>query len=210
MQLKINRIYIYIALQVVVALLYYLGSLIVLFDTYTVPLTVVDYYIKPHFLAVWIYLSFFLLLFLTVYLSNKKNNILFVKLIIINSIISLIIFIFYPTFIIDTDYYILQKNSPISFKVLSFIIEADVRSNCFPSLHVANSLLATIFLFRIKNKVITLTSTIWFCLIVWSVISTGQHYFYDVLGGVLLSIISYNGLKYFELVKIQKRLKSKK
>jgi len=198
MRLKNNRIFVYLALQSVVASLYYLGSLIVLFDAKTVPLTAVDYYVKPHFLAVWFYLSFFLLLFLAVYLSEKKNSILFIKLIIINSVISLIVFVFYPTFIVDNDYYILQKDNPISFKVLSFIIDTDVRSNCFPSLHIANSLLATIFLFRIKNKLVTLISSVWFCLIAWSVLSTGQHYFYDILGGILLSTLSYYGFKYFE------------
>lgn len=201
MQLKNNRIVIYLVLQSVVASLYYLGSLIVLFDVKTVPLTKVDHYVKPHFLAVWVYISFFILLFLAVYLLEKKDRILFVKLIIINSVISLIVFIFYPTFIVDNDYYILQKDNPISFKVLSFIIDTDVRSNCFPSLHIANSLLATIFLFRVKNKFVTLISSIWFCLIAWSVLSTGQHYFYDILGGILLSIVSYYGFKYFEEYK---------
>lgn len=198
MQLKNNKIVIYLVLQSVVAFLYYLGSLIVLFDAKIIALTKVDYYVKPHFLAVWVYLSFFLLLFLTVYLSEKKNRKLFIKLIIINSVISLIVFIFYPTFIVDNDYYMLQKDNPISFKVLSFIIDADVRSNCFPSLHIANSLLATVFLFRIKNKFVTLISSVWFCLIAWSVLSTGQHYFYDILGGISLSILSYYGFKYFE------------
>ncbi len=189
--MKNNRILIYLILQSVVAALYYLGSFITLFDANTISLTTVDHYVKPHFLAVWIYMSFFLLLFLTVYLSNKKDMILFMKLILMNSIISLIIFIFFPTFIVDSDYYMLQKESPISFKVLSFVINNDVRSNCFPSLHIANSLLATFFLLRIKNKLLSFISCIWFLLITWSVLSTGQHYFYDILGGILLSIITY-------------------
>ncbi len=189
--MKNNRILVYLILQTVVASLYYLGSFITLFDAKIISLTAIDHYVKPHFLAVWIYMSFFLLLFLTVYLSNKKDMILFIKLILMNSIISLIVFIFFPTFIIDSDYYMLQKESPISFKVLSFVIDNDVRSNCFPSLHIANSLLATFFLLRIKNKLLSFISCIWFLLITWSVLSTGQHYFYDILGGVLLSIITY-------------------
>jgi len=193
MKPKKNRIVIYLALQLVVALLYYLGALITPFRPHTVSLTIVDNYVEPHFLAVWIYISFFLLLFLTVYISDKKNMMLFIKLMIVNSIISLIIFIFYPTCIIDNDYYILQKSSPISFKVLSFIINSDVRSNCFPSLHIANSLLATFFLLRLKIKWISFISCVWFLFITWSVISTGQHYFYDILGGILLSVTSYYG-----------------
>ncbi len=187
-------------LQFVVATLYYLGSFIHLFEAKTIPLTSVDDYVKPHFLAVWIYMSFFLLLFLTVYLSKKEDMILFIKLILFNSIISLIFFVFHPTFIINNDYQILQKNSPISFKVLSFVINNDVRSNCFPSLHIANSLLATFFLLLIKNKFLTLISCLWFLLITWSVLSTGQHYFYDILGGIFLSLIVYFGIsKYIKL-----------
>lgn len=178
-------------MQIVVAFLYYMGNLIRLFDTNTISLTVIDTYIKPHFLAVWVYISFFLLLFLTVYLSDYKNRMLFIKMVFINSIIALIIFILYPTFIVDNDYYVLQKNSPISFKVLSFVINADVRSNCFPSLHIANSLLATFFLLKLKNKLITLISSVWFLLMMWSVLSTGQHYFYDILGGILICIVNY-------------------
>jgi len=191
MKLKNNRIVIYITLQIVVALLYYLGSVITVFETNLVPLTIIDDYVKPHFLAVWIYMSFFLLLALAVYLSNKKNMLLYVKMMLFNSIISLLCFILYPTYIIHQDYSMLKERSPISYDFLSFVIDNDVRSNCFPSLHIANSLLGIIFLFKLKNKYITFISCLWFILIGWSVLSTGQHYFYDILGGILLTLISY-------------------
>jgi len=199
MKFKNNRIVIYITVQIVVALLYYLGSSIHIFKASLIPLTIIDNYIKPHFLAVWIYMSFFLLLLLTVCLSNKKNMLLFIKMMLLNSILSLLFFIIYPTYIIHEDYSILQENSPVSFRFLSFVINNDVRSNCFPSLHIANSLLAIIFLFKLKNNYIKVLSFLWFVLITWSVLSTGQHYFYDILGGILVTLISYYGItKFFD------------
>lgn len=193
LQFKKNRVIIYLILQTIVATLYYLGSVTAFFKAKLIPLTSVDYYVKPHFLAPWIYISFFLLLLFAVYFSTQKNMFLFIKLLLSNSIIALVIFILFPTYIINNDYFILQESSPISYQLLNFIKQNDVQSNCFPSLHIANSLLATMFIFKLKNKLASIFCSVWFILITWSVLSTGQHYFYDIIGGFLLSLTSYYG-----------------
>jgi membrane-associated phospholipid phosphatase len=66
----------------------------------------------------------------------------------------------------------------------------DVKNNCFPSLHIANAYTAAFYLALKRKLLLRYIIWIWFILICWSVISTGQHYFYDIIGGVILALAS--------------------
>jgi membrane-associated phospholipid phosphatase len=71
-----------------------------------------------------------------------------------------------------------------------FIQSLDIKNNCFPSLHVANAFTAAFYLALKRKPLLKYMIWIWFILICWSVISTGQHYFYDIIGGIVVAMIS--------------------
>lgn len=62
--------------------------------------------------------------------------------------------------------------------------------NAFPSLHVAITTICTISFWRLKSKVFKLI-LVWAILIIASTVLTKQHYFLDVLSGLILGILSF-------------------
>lgn len=70
-----------------------------------------------------------------------------------------------------------------------WIYYIDSPTNLTPSLHVANSVLLAMFMFRVRS--LRLLVWIWAALIVMSTMAVKQHYFVDVVSGVGLSVAAY-------------------
>jgi membrane-associated phospholipid phosphatase len=73
---------------------------------------------------------------------------------------------------------------------LRFLYSADPPYNCFPSLHVAHSLLSALTCHRVHKKV-GLVATLCAALVALSTLFTKQHYVLDVVAGMLLGIAAY-------------------
>jgi membrane-associated phospholipid phosphatase len=81
-----------------------------------------------------------------------------------------------------------------------FIYFFDSPANCLPSLHVANSFLATLHWFRRSSGKFWFY-IFWTLIICASTLTTKQHYFYDVVGGLLVAVAWYAGIYRHVLAK---------
>lgn len=187
----------YLLTQFIVGSLYYLTSLFTPFEARELPLTSVDLFFKPHFLAVWIYMSFFGLLIAGITFTTKEKSREAMEIVISNSIIASFFFVFFPTVIDYWDYAPYIDMHSISYQFMIYIKENDNTTNCFPSLHISNSIIGAYYLAQDKKNYLKLISWTWLILIVWSVISTKQHNIYDVVGGAILSLTSMMAHKFF-------------
>lgn len=139
------------------------------------------------------YVLWYLLLFIIPYYLYVKDKETFKKYTIsyiLCILISIIIFIIYPTTvnrpeIIGTD--ILS----IITKIVFFCDTPQV--NCFPSIHCEISMLFILYILNCNNtkKDIKLLTIIISILIMLSTLFIKQHVFIDLIGGTLLAIITY-------------------
>lgn len=180
----------YLLTQFIVASLYYLSSLFTPFQARELPLTSIDLFFTPHFLAVWIYMSFFGLLISGITFTTKEKSREAMEIIITNSIIASFFFVFFPTVIDYWNYTPYIDIHTISYQAMMQIKENDNTTNCFPSLHISNSIIGAYYLAQDKNNYVKVFTWLWLILIVWSVISTKQHNIYDVIGGTILAFTS--------------------
>ncbi len=180
----------YVITQIIVGSCYYIASTITPFTPIEMTLNSVDYFFKPHYSAFWIYMSFFFLLIAGITFSSKEDSIRCCKTVLLNSFFASIFFIFLPTRITYNDYYPYILENTITYDLIKMIKQYDNTSNCFPSLHIANSIVATIYLNKNKSNTFKLLSTAWLLLVCWSVMSTKQHTFYDLLAGTILAFLS--------------------
>jgi membrane-associated phospholipid phosphatase len=73
--------------------------------------------------------------------------------------------------------------------LLQMIKTHDTQYNCFPSLHVAVSVVCCYYASVQKGIVTYCVFAVWFLLLFISVLVKQQHYFYDATGGLLLGIL---------------------
>ena len=113
--------------------------------------------------------------------------------------ISLIFFIFFPIEY-PRDLY------PSSNLLVNFFRNTDGAGNCFPSLHVAISILLA-FSYGLYKKSFNKKVLMWFwsILIIISTLTTKQHYLIDVFGGIILAIpfMLYLRKEYLKFLKMQ-------
>lgn len=87
----------------------------------------------------------------------------------------------YPT-IYPRPVYEAQSNWVIG-SLMSFVSIADSPRNCFPSMHVGLTSVAT-WSMRHKGPKVLACFTLWSIAIFVSTLTTKQHYFYDIVGGL--------------------------
>ncbi|MFN8674167.1 MAG: phosphatase PAP2 family protein [Candidatus Sericytochromatia bacterium] len=180
----------YLITQTIIATCYYIVSHFTIFTPIELPLTSIDLWVKPNAFAVWIYMSFFFLLAMGITWNSKETSMKCIKSALINSLIASFFFFFFPTRITFHEYAPYISEDSLTGHFVKMMKKYDDTSNCFPSLHIANSIIATYFFNKEKSINLKAFATTWLLLVVWSVLSTKQHTIYDVIGGAILSIIS--------------------
>lgn len=171
----------------ILIILYYAASYTTPFAAKELPLTFIDRGIGFHVVLIYIYISFYFMFLISIVTNQKIYAIQCAKSIVINTLIASCIFFFFPTRMPPAIY----ASDEHTHYFLSRIIQSlDVKNNCFPSLHIANAYTAAFFLAIERKLILKWVVWIWFFLICWSVMSTGQHYFYDIIGGIILALIS--------------------
>lgn len=135
-----------------------------------------------------IYLSDYLLA-LTVILSitslEKYNSLARTGFTVL--VLSGLCFIFFPTTYPRPSY---PTDQPwiVGF-FMNLVGGADTPNNCFPSMHVAITGVLT-YAIRYSGTPIRLLYLVWSLLIFASTLTTKQHYFVDILGGILVASVA--------------------
>jgi membrane-associated phospholipid phosphatase len=171
----------------ILIILYYGANDATPFKAVELPTTWIDRNIRFQIVFAYIYISFYLMFLISIMSNRKSYSLKCAISIVINTLIASCIFFFFPTRM-PTALYTSEEHT--HYFLSRFIQSLDIRNNCFPSLHVANAYTAAFYLALKKKLLISCMIWIWFILICWSVISTGQHYFYDIIGGIAVAMIS--------------------
>ena len=188
----VTKVLYLIVTLVILTTLYYGASYITPFKAAELPVTFIDRNISFHIAFAYVYISFYLMLLISI-LSNKKSYSLQCAITLVtNTLIASSIFFFFPTRMPVAIY---SSTEHTNYFLSRFVQGLDVETNCFPSLHIANAYAAAFYLAIDKKLYVKCTIWAWYGLICWSVISTGQHYFYDIIGGIILAQISFYIIK---------------
>ncbi len=141
--------------------------------------------------TVWIYHSQFFLLALNIALLKEPNKVsrLFYSLN-LASLLSFVIFLIYPTTIPRQ----LPGDSGLTSQALALLYALDAPTNCFPSLHISLAWLSAIEVAQAYKK-LGIVISLWTILISLSTLTTKQHYFVDVIGGLLVGVICFISIR---------------
>ena len=142
---------------------------------------------KIPFLAwtVWIYNSQFFFLIINIYLMREPRNLsrtLYAMVLV--SLFSFCIFAIFPT-TLPREF---ATGTGLTAKAFQTLYAIDSSSNCFPSLHVALAWISAIGVWN-ERKVFGAFICLWAMMITLSTMTTKQHYFIDVIAGLILAAL---------------------
>lgn len=148
------------------------------------------FFVIPYVLW-YAYVAWFLLYLC---IKDKDNYFKLLTSLAIGMLISYGVFYFYPSHVARP---IIVKKDVFS-ELVAFIYQRDNPYNCFPSIHVLNSLLVAMYVnASYKVKIGTkITCSVLATLIIMSTLFIKQHYFVDVIGAIFL------GCTLFKLMNI--------
>lgn len=179
--------------------LYYLSQFCFFQTSYQLRDTWIDRQIPFVGWTIIIYLSHYPLLLVVWYINLDEKPINFYMPFFLCSAITFIIFFFFPTTIERPDIY-----PGIWQKIYSILYTLDKPVNCLPSLHVSLALLAGLSL-RKQGLVKKIFIWIWVFFVSFSTLTTKQHLFIDVLGGMLISCFVFTFLMFLKKMKKMSR-----
>lgn len=186
-QLSQNQFFWLVLLIVWQSLTYMLPNKIIFFEPRPVPLSTIDEMIPLSSWWVWPYISYYFFIFGTfLFLKHEKTKKILVLTYTGSALFSCFYFFLFPTSI-DRELYPVSDVMGLSGWALNFIRSTDTSVNCLPSMHIALSLTATLCI-SMESRLKGLLAFVWFCLISYSTMATKQHYFYDFVAGVVLSV----------------------
>lgn len=143
------------------------------------------YFIIPYVL--WYpYVGLFLILLC---ILDKKNYYRALVTLIVGMLLSDFIFYIFPTTVPRPN----VIGSDIFSKLVLLVYNNDQPCNCFPSIHVLNSMLMLLYVNKSVyfSKVVKLISSIIAISIILSTVFVKQHVILDVVGGIVLAYLLY-------------------
>jgi len=171
--------------------LYFYTNHFPLFTPVELPVFWVDRIIPFSEWAVFIYVSeyiYFTVIFLMLEPEEAWKN--YLKVFFFVQAFSCVVFLFFPT-MLPRDLYPIQEDSlPIVKTVWGWLRTIDAPTNCFPSLHVSTVILSALS-FKNINKKKYRFFLVWGLFIAFSTLPTKQHYFIDVVSGLLIAFVGY-------------------
>lgn len=150
----------------------------------TLALTYFDHSIPFWVWSFWIYVSYYPFLIISCFLMRNYEQLYrFRNACFATMLLHFAIFFLFP---ISIDRPVIVGND-FAAQVGRFIQSVDAPTNCFPSLHVSLTFLAA-FIVAKAYKFLAAPFFLWAFAIAISTITTRQHYFYDVLGALIVAL----------------------
>jgi membrane-associated phospholipid phosphatase len=187
-----NKMLYFYVVAVLSILAYYVSNQFPIYPAQELPYTDLDHAVPLMPNTIWIYASMYPMMFVCFFMVIHRLDILErgYKAFFLLQIITFLIFLFFPVeyprhlFPLPTD---MAMGTKFVFETIR---KADQPINCCPSLHVANSFLCSLFVWRAERKK-GMACLAWSVIISFSTMSTKQHYFYDVATGTTFALIAY-------------------
>lgn len=134
-----------------------------------------------------IYTSDYLLIALAILLINDSGKFYsFARMMFATLMFCGVFFLFFPT-TYPRPIYPDVTNSFVA-AAMGLIDIADTPNNCFPSMHVALTAITT-WAVRHKGKPVLFFFLVWTLAVIVSTLTTKQHYFVDILGGLSVTFM---------------------
>ncbi|MCS3430705.1 phosphatase PAP2 family protein [Klebsiella sp. BIGb0407] len=133
--------------------------------------------------AIWAYLSFFLIIPAGYFLAPLTAVRWLTRSMQLTALGAGLIYLLWPTTLVTPP----DSGQGIESVLLKQLISVDSAQNCFPSLHVALTLLAVWAIARSRKHFLTLAFILWGGVIAFSILQLKRHLFIDLIGGVVLA-----------------------
>lgn len=150
------------------------------------PTSLVDEWIPFSASAIWLYLSFFIIVPLS-YLSCPMSRLAGLRRATqLTALIAGAVYLIFPT----TMVYPQVVGDDFSTRVLQLLLLIDSPQNCLPSLHIALTVLAVWAMSDGQQKVKTGFYLLWGAAIAFSILQLRRHLFIDLVTGAILAVIA--------------------
>lgn len=136
--------------------------------------------------AVWLYLSFFLIIPMGYFLAPIKAVSWLARAMQISALGAGAIYLRWPT----TLNYPVDVGQGVSSQLLATLTVVDSAQNCLPSLHIALTMLAVWAISKGKVRVRTLFFILWGVAIAFSILQLKRHLLIDLVGGIALAWVA--------------------
>ena len=134
--------------------------------------------------AIWAYLSFFLIIPAGYFLAPLNAVRWLARSMQLAALGAGLIYLLWPT-TVDTPP---DSGLGIESMLLKQLVAVDSAQNCFPSLHIALTLLAVWAIAKSRRNLMTLVFILWGGTIAFSILQLKRHLFIDLVGGVVLAL----------------------
>lgn len=134
--------------------------------------------------AIWLYLSFFLLIPCAYLFCRPEKLNWLTRAMILTALVCGLVYLLWPT----TMAYPVDGGSGISSRLLAALAAADSPQNCLPSLHMALSLLAVLALYQPEQRWRSGLLILWAALIALSILQLRRHLFIDLVSGAAVAL----------------------
>ncbi|ELY2795020.1 phosphatase PAP2 family protein [Cronobacter dublinensis] len=136
--------------------------------------------------AIWLYLSFFILIPLGYWLTPLSQVKCLMRATQLAALFAGVIYLAWPS----TMDYPTVSGEGVSVDLLRLLLAVDSSQNCFPSLHMALTLLMVWGISRRGQWQYTLGAAIWGAAIAVSILQLRRHLFIDLVGGTALALLA--------------------
>lgn len=142
------------------------------------------YFVIPY--AIWYPFVFFALIYFMLQDESTFYNLSLCMF--LGGCISYLIFLLFPTSISKPS----LTNNDFLTNFIRLIYSKDTPYNCFPSIHVLyTTLIILFFIFHVPMAILTIIVSLIGILIILSTICIKQHYFMDLLFGIIIAAILF-------------------
>ncbi|MBI3557850.1 MAG: phosphatase PAP2 family protein [Deltaproteobacteria bacterium] len=173
--------------------LYMASNHLLLFEPRYLPFTSIDQVVPFVPASIWIYFSAFILIGIPYFAENRiKEAKKYLEAFFIIAGISVVIFWLWPTTYPRARFPLPAGVDFLTAYIFTSMRSLDSMTNCAPSLHVSGSYIAALSLWSsARSKPRTLFFFVWATIVAVSTMSTKQHYFFDVVSGLLLAVAAH-------------------